>query len=111
MIRRRFAITLFAAAWWRPAAAGEPATVSVVVKGGKPVDGPSVVKLKRDDAVVLQVVTDTADELHLHGYNLHLKLQPNVPATLKFVARRTGRFSFELHKAGTELGVFEIYPQ
>ena len=111
MRRRRVVAALLAAAAPLPCAAADPAPVSIVVKGGKPVPGPSVVKLKRDDPVVLQVVSDAADELHVHGYNLQLKLRPNEPATLKFAARRTGRFSIELHKSGAELGVLEIYPK
>jgi len=85
--------------------------ISVEFKGGQVIAGPQVVKLKRDDEVTLNVLSDRADELHLHGYDLHLKLQPNQTATLKFVARRTGRFSFELHTGGVELGVLEIYPK
>jgi len=30
---------------------------------------------------------------------------------LKFIAKRTGRFSMELHKSGVELGTLEIYPK
>lgn len=88
-----------------------PEPIAIVVKGGKPEQGAQVYKLKRDDAVVVQIVSDTADELHVHGYDLHLKLQPNQPATLKFVARRTGRFTLELHKSGAALGALEIYPK
>jgi hypothetical protein len=110
MLRRDFAILLLAGPAALPALA-EPEPISIVVKGGKPVPGPRIVKLKRDDPVVMHVVSDMADELHVHGYNLQVALKPNEPATLKFVARRTGRFSFELHKSGAELGVFEIYPK
>ncbi len=85
--------------------------ISVEFKNGQVVAGVQVVKLKRDDEVTLNVLSDRADELHLHGYDLHLKLQPNQPATLQFVAKRTGRFSFELHRGGVELGVLEIYPR
>lgn len=84
---------------------------TLVVKGGKVVEGPKVIKLKRDDAVTLNITADRADELHLHGYDLHLKLEAGKMATLKFVAKRTGRFTFELHEGGNELGAFEIYPK
>lgn len=93
------------------AAADEPKRVSLVVEGGQLASGPNLVKLERNDAVELTIVSDRADELHVHGYNLHVHLQPGKPATLKFTAKRTGRFSFELHKSGLELGVFEIYPR
>jgi hypothetical protein len=88
-----------------------PAPVALVVRGGKLVSGPRVIQLKRGDAVVLSVDADRPDELHLHGYNLHADVQPGRPGTLKFVAQRTGRFALELHKAGTEVSVLEIYPR
>ena len=46
-----------------------------------------------------------------HGYDLKLKLQPNQPGTLQFAAKRTGRFTIELHNGGAEIGVLEIYPK
>jgi hypothetical protein len=95
----------------RGADADDSVRVSLRVAGGKLVDGPKVIRLKRNAAVVLTVLSDTADEVHVHGYNLSLKLVPNETATLRFIAKHTGRFTFELHKAGTELGAFEIYPE
>jgi hypothetical protein len=85
--------------------------VEIVVEAGKPVGGAKAVRVVRDDEVRLTVRSDRDDELHLHGYNLHLHLKAGKPATLRFKARRTGRFSAELHKADTEIVVFEIYPK
>ena len=93
------------------AAADPPTPVELVVEAGKVVGGARVVRLKRDDPVTLVVRSDKADELHVHGYNLHADVAPGRPSTLSFVARRTGRFSMELHKAGIELGTLEIYPK
>jgi hypothetical protein len=92
-------------------AASPPAVIELTLQGGQVVGGARVIRLKRDDAVTLVVRSDKADELHVHGYNLKLKLLPNQAATLSFVAKHTGRFTFELHKAGTELGAFEVYPE
>lgn len=85
--------------------------VELAAKGGKRVGEIKVVKLKRDDAVTVEIVSDRADEVHVHGYDLKLKLEPNKAATLQFAAKRTGRFAIELHKSGAELGVLEIYPK
>ena len=112
MNRRRFvAVAVTAAVAARDAVAAETTRISLRVAGGKLAEGPRVIRLKRNANVVLTVIADTADELHVHGYNLHLKLLPNQAATLSFVAKHTGRFTFELHDAGTDLGVFEIYPE
>ncbi len=99
--------TFVQAAW----AADAAKRINLVVQGGRLVEGPNLVKLERNDSVELTIVSDLADELHVHGYNLHAHLQPGKPATLNFTAKRTGRFGFELHKSGLELGVFEIYPK
>ena len=94
-----------------PSFAAEPTPIELAVADGQVVGGAKVIRLKRDDAVALTVRSDKADELHVHGYNLHADVVPGKPSTLKFVAKRTGRFSMELHKAGVELGTLEIYPK
>jgi hypothetical protein len=99
-------VSLWSAPVW-----AETLQVELVIKGGQLVSGPKVIRLKRDDQVKLVVVTDRADELHLHGYNLEQKVAPGRPATLEFAAKRTGRFALELHKSGTEVSVLEIYPK
>jgi len=85
-------------------------TISVAAKAGKPVGGVQVYKLKRDDDVTLTVVADRADQLHVHGYEIERELAADQPQTVKFIAKRTGRFSVELHKSGATLAVLEIYP-
>lgn len=89
----------------------EPVAVAWVLQSGRLVGGPSVIRVKRDDSVAIIIVSDRADELHVHGYNLVLRLDPNRQTVLRFVAMRTGRFSLELHPAGKEIGVIEIYPR
>lgn len=105
------ALALASGAAWGGAAAAETMTVDLVVAGGKRVSGPNLIKLKRDDVLVLTVVSDRADNLHVHGYDVQLDLHAGRPASLRLVARRTGRFGFELHRSGLELGVLEIYPK
>lgn len=82
-----------------------------VIAGGKLTSGTPLVRVKQNDRVILHLTADTADELHLHGYNLHLHLKPGVPATLDFRASRTGRYTFELHHADLEVGALEVYPR
>ena len=91
--------------------AADPVPIELTVQGGKVAGGARNFRIKRDDPVVIVLRSDRADELHVHGYNLHADVAPNQPATLKFVAGRTGRFSMELHKSGVELGFLEIYPK
>lgn len=92
------------------AAASATNAYQIVVSQRRLVSGPTVIRVHKNETVVLSVTSDQADELHLHGYDLHAKLAPGQAANLQFVAKRTGRFTYELHRSGLELGAIEIYP-
>jgi len=83
----------------------------LAIKGGRLVSGPAVFQVHQGEQVTLHIRSDSGDELHLHGYDLQASIRPGETASLQFTANRTGRFGFELHKARTELGALEVYPQ
>jgi hypothetical protein len=80
------------------------------IESGFRIEGPSVIKLKRGDQVEIDFLADSADELHLHGYDITLVLIPNEISRLSFKAKYAGRFGFELHDIDREIGAFEIQP-
>lgn len=94
-----------------PPAAPAPQVYSLVVSKGRRVSGPGLIQVRAGDAVTLEVISDQPDELHLHGYDLHLKLLPGEPGRLSFTASHSGRFDYELHHAQLELGALEVLPQ
>jgi len=83
----------------------------LTIKGGRLSSGPEVFQVHQGERVTLNIRSDSRDELHLHGYDLHAQIGPEQPASLQFTADRTGRFGLELHKAHAELGALEVYPQ
>jgi hypothetical protein len=85
-------------------------TMDVVISQGRVKDGVKVLKLKRGEKVVLTVISDVPDELHVHGFEKHLKLVPDKAASIEIIANRTGRFTIELHRVATTVGVLEVYP-
>jgi len=89
----------------------KPKFFEVVVSKGQRVSGPASIQVQEGDDVELQITSDRADELHMHGYDLHLKLQAGVPAKLSFKAEHSGRFDYELHHAHLELGTLEVMPK
>lgn len=111
--KRRALLILGCCAVWQGASAQDAGSVNIVlvVKNGGLISGPTLVKLKRGEKVALAITSDRGDELHLHGYDLHLKLTANEPVVTTFIALRTGRFKLELHKLGLDLAVLEIYPK
>ena len=88
-----------------------PNVYDIVVQGGRRISEPAVLKVHQGDDVKIRITSDVADEFHLHGYNLHASVSPERSAVLQFTAKLTGRFTYELHKSGKELGALEVYPQ
>ena len=93
------------------AAAPSRAEFELTLAGGKLVSGPAVIQVLRGTEVTIRIRSDRADELHLHGYDLHARLSADEPVELKFTAERTGRFEYELHGSHRELGALEVRPE
>jgi ABC-type glycerol-3-phosphate transport system substrate-binding protein len=51
--------------------ASGPVTITVQVKGGKPVGGIQRATANKGEQVAIVVHSDVADEVHVHGYDLH----------------------------------------
>jgi uncharacterized cupredoxin-like copper-binding protein len=61
---------------------------------------PQSVDVCKGQQVTLQVTTQRAGEIHLHGYDTEapeVPVQPGDTATFKFHATRAGQFIIELH--------------
>jgi len=70
--------------------------IAITVKNGKPVGGVAKATVKQGDKVTLVVRSDVADEVHLHGYDLHRDVEAGGTATIAFTAKIAGRFEAEL---------------
>jgi len=82
----------------------------LVIEGGALTSGPRRIEVSQGSAVELEVSTDHADELHLHGYDLKLQLTAGESATLTFSADHSGRFGLELHHSHGEIATLEVMP-
>ena len=60
--------------------------------------------VKQGDTVKLRWTSDRPIVLHLHGYDIERKVEPGAVSEMAFVARATGRFSVEEHKADAKGG-------
>ncbi|MDX6438341.1 MAG: hypothetical protein QOF45_924 [Gaiellaceae bacterium] len=90
---------------------GEPKVVriSVSVPGDK---APTVKKftVKEGRQVELVVTSELADEVHLHGYDLHADVAPGKPATIRFKANAPGLFEAELESRSLPIVELEVRP-
>ena len=79
---------------------GVDTTIEVEVSDGKPVDGVQRYRIDAGEAVTITVTGDTADELHIHGYDLLVRFAPGQPGTITFEADIPGVFEAETHHRG-----------
>jgi plastocyanin len=77
----------------------KPEATRIDVSGGEVAGGPAEINAKNGDTVVIIVSADTADDIHLHGYDIEKKVEPGKPATFKFKANLEGEFEIESHVA------------
>ncbi|HET6296938.1 MAG TPA: cupredoxin domain-containing protein [Kribbella sp.] len=75
-------------------------TINVTVANGKVNPSGTSIKVKAGQTVLVTAVSDAADELHIHGYDKELELQPGKPASVKFTADMKGTFEVETHESG-----------
>ncbi|MEH1165230.1 hypothetical protein V6V47_07575 [Micromonospora sp. CPCC 205539] len=88
------------------AAASTPAvdqqiTVTITKRQVAPPTGR--VTVGKGELVRITVTSDTPDELHVHGYDLGVRLPAGKPASVEFRAEKTGLFEVETHESGLVL--------
>jgi hypothetical protein len=82
--------------------------IEVTVTGGQVSGDAGRVPVLLGEPVVLVVTSDVGDEIHVHGYDLTLALEPGTPAELPLDATVPGVFEVELHEAGTVLLTLQV---
>jgi hypothetical protein len=95
------------------AGAGETATPTATAKPEPPlVTGNGIAKLrfKQGDTVVFRVRVNTADEVHVHGYDLKKDVTPGQTVTFSFPASITGIFEIEFENAGRQIAQLRVDP-
>jgi len=85
-----------------------PQTVTVV--NGKPDGGVKILRYKKGDTVDLTVKSDTADEIHIHGYDLHKDVEKGGSVHFSFPATIDGEFEIELEEAKQQLASLRVEP-
>jgi hypothetical protein len=87
-----------------------PAIPTVRVVNAKPQGGVKRISFTKGDTIKFRVRSDTADEIHLHGYDVHKDVKAGGSATFSLPATIEGRFLVELHGHGTEIAEIEVNP-
>ena len=91
-------------------APAQPTFATVRVVNGQPQGGIRTVSVKKGDRIRLRVVSDVADEIHVHGYDLKKDVAKGGSVQFSFPATIEGRFEVELEHAGTQIANLEVTP-
>ena len=83
---------------------------TVVVKDAKPVGGVKDVTFKKGGTVDLTVKSDTADEVHFHGYDVHKDVAKGGSVHFRFPASIEGKFIVELENHKQTLANVTVAP-
>jgi hypothetical protein len=84
--------------------------IEITSKGGRPVEGIREAPVKKGENVTLVVRSDVADEVHLHGYDLHKDVEAGGTARIVFIAKITGRFEAELEERKEQILDLSVEP-
>ncbi len=74
--------------------------IGLELSDGKPVDGVQRYRVQTSDVVAVMVSGDTADEVHIHGYDIVVPFAPDEPGMWMFEADIPGTFEVETHGNG-----------
>jgi hypothetical protein len=88
----------------------ETVRAAISIEGGQPAGGEQEIKVKSGQHVVVEITSDTPDEVHLHGYDLETAVEPGKPAELDFDASLEGIFELESHTTETVLAKLVVEP-
>lgn len=83
---------------------------TIVVSGGMPQGGIKSLRVRQGGIVRLTVQSDTTDEVHLHGYDIHKDVTKGGSVVFDFVAKDAGKFDIELEARKQQLAALLVEP-
>lgn len=81
---------------------------SIEVRDGEVVGGVQQLEVRLGDPVTIEVLSDEADEMHVHGYDLAKDVKAGEPSTVTFDADIPGEFDVELEDHHMALIVLRV---
>ncbi|HMI72528.1 MAG TPA: hypothetical protein VK510_21185 [Solirubrobacteraceae bacterium] len=91
-------------------APAEPAVPTVRVVDAKPQGGVKKLDFDKGDQIRFKVVSDTADEIHVHGYDFMKDVEKGGSVSFSFKGSIDGRFVVELEDHGEQIAELDVAP-
>jgi len=83
---------------------------TIEVKDAKPVGGVKTITYNKGDTIDLTVKSDTADEVHFHGYDVHKDVDAGGTVNFTMPATIDGEFIVELEEHKQTLANVKVEP-
>ena len=87
-----------------------PPVPKITVKNAKPVGGIQDLEFNKGDTIKFTVVSDVADEVHVHGYDLMKDVKSGHPVTFSFKGDIDGEFEVELEGRKQQIASLKVNP-
>jgi heme/copper-type cytochrome/quinol oxidase subunit 2 len=82
----------------------------IKVEDGVKTEGLDTLSVRVGETVRFEVEADVADEIHVHGFDLHFDTVPGEEVLVEFVAEAAGIFEVELEAAELLILDLEVTP-
>jgi hypothetical protein len=82
--------------------------LTVTVAGGKAVGGITPLTANKGDTIRLTIRSNVADEIHIHGYDLHQTVTAGGSVTFQFKATIDGNFVIELESRSEQIAALTV---
>jgi len=92
------------------AAPAAPQVPVIKVVDAKPQGGVKRITFTKGETIRFKVQSDTTDEIHFHGYDVHEDVKAGGTATFSVPAKIEGRFVVELEDHETQIAEVEVDP-
>lgn len=93
-----------------PPERGRPTVRTINVRGGKPRAGVQKLSYRKGQTVNVVITSDTADEVHVHGYDIYTDVPAGGRARVRFKADAAGIFEIEMHGSGQQIASLRVNP-
>lgn len=87
-----------------------PSYTTIRLRDGRPVGGVKEISLDSGDTARLEIRSDRPAELHIHGYDRYVDVQPGESARTRFRADLEGVFEVEDHDTAVTVAELKVSP-
>ena len=87
-----------------------PRPVLIRVRDGRPVGGVRRIEASKGELVRFRVLSDTAEQVHVHGYDLLRQVPAGGTVTFRFSAGIEGVFEVELENTHRQIAQLRVSP-